>query len=102
MLSLGTPTCKANIGLRNDADDQNLCTKGIPASNWSQNHSILISAREEEYHYYSASYTIGLQTENNLFHIIWANYRLPDIRVSNHYYMHIFFFRILIENNEVR
>lgn len=91
MLSFGTQTCKANIGLRNDADNQNLCTKGIPASNWSQNHSILIAAREEEYHYYSATYTLGLVTEDNLFHPVWAKYRLPDIRVSNHYNMHYYF-----------
>lgn len=91
MFSMEDQTCKANIGLRNGEGDQNLCSKGILASNWSQNHTILIAAREEEYHYYSATYTIGLITENNLFHTVWANYRLPDIRVSNHYYMHNYF-----------
>lgn len=84
MVALDTDTCKANIGLQNDIVDQKFCSKTIRASEWSKNHSMIVSAREEVHHYYSASYTIELITDPNYHHPIWGNYRLPDIHVCNY------------------
>lgn len=81
MVSLERHTCKANIGVRNEIDDQLLCTKEIPVADWFKNHSIIISAREDNYHHYSASYTIELITVETYHSLIWGEYRLPDIRV---------------------
>lgn len=83
MVSLDTNTCEGNIGLPNDIVDQRFCSKEIRASQWSKNYTIIISAREEESHYFSASYTIELITEQSFHHPIWGNYRLPDIHVCN-------------------
>lgn len=86
MVLLETDTCEAGIGLHDDIVNQRLCTKTINASEWSKNHSMIISAREKETHYYSASYTIELITDSNNHHPIWGNYRLPDIHVCNMQY----------------
>lgn len=83
MVSLDTDTCEAGIGLHNDIADQRFCKKTIYASEWSKNYSIIISAREKETHFYSASYTIELTTDDNHHHPIWGGYRLPDIYVCN-------------------
>lgn len=83
MVSLDTDTCEAGIGVQNDIVEQRLCKKTINASEWSNNHSIIISAREKDTHYYSASYTVELTTDDNYHYPIWGKYRLPDIYVCN-------------------
>lgn len=87
MVSLEGQNCKANIGVPNEIVDQQLCTKKIPVkvADWFKNHSIIISAREDNYHHYSASYTIQLITVETYHHLIWSEYRLPDIRVRNYF-----------------
>lgn len=80
MVSLDSKQCEANVGVKSNIVDQKFCSKEIRASDWSKNHSIIISAREENLHYYSASYTIELTTETHMHHPIWGNYRIPDVQ----------------------
>lgn len=80
LVSLDSKKCEANVGVQNNIVDQKYCTKDIPASDWSKPHSIIISAREENYHYYSASYTVELTTEEHMHHPIWGNYALPEVQ----------------------
>lgn len=84
MVSYGEKECKANVGVTNEVDDQRFCFKEIEAKDWNTTHSIIIQAREEEHHDYSATYKVELRVEEHGQHPIWGNYRLQDITVLLH------------------
>lgn len=92
MVSLDAEQCQANVGITNDIVDQKFCSKEVRAADWNKNHTIIVQAREEEYHYYSATYKIELYVEEHFHHPIWGNYRLPDVIVRHDilYFMSIF------------
>jgi hypothetical protein len=92
MVSLDAEQCQANVGIKNDIVDQKFCSKEIMAADWNKDHSIIVQAREEEFHFYSATYKIELYVEEHFHHPVWGNYRLPDVIVfiSILYLMSIF------------